>query len=135
VIFVDTNILIDLNRPHDPWRAWSEAQLDRLSGTTLLINHVVLAELAGGYDDLKSELSFLDLLDIVVVPITDEAAFLAGQAYAAYRLAGGPRQAILPDFLIGGHALSLGATLLTRDRQRFASYFPDLTLITPETEQ
>ena len=37
------------------------------------------------------------------------------------------------DVTIGAHASALGATLVTRDRQWFATYFADLSLITPET--
>ena len=70
---------------------------------------------------------------IVTLPLDERAAFRAGQAHAAYRRAGGERQAILADFLIAGHASVLDAALVTRDRQRFASYFPELRLIAPET--
>jgi predicted nucleic acid-binding protein len=61
-----------------------------------------------------------------------DAAWRGGQAYREYRKRGGDRPPLLPDFLIGGHAQALGATLLTRDPRRFRSYFPDLNLITPE---
>lgn len=44
----------------------------------------------------------------------------------------GPRR-ILADFLIGSHALLMaGAKLLTSDTRVFASYFPELRIISPE---
>jgi predicted nucleic acid-binding protein len=59
------------------------------------------------------------------------ASFLAGHAYAEYRKAGGTRQAILPDFLIGAHAAVTGRSLLTRDPNRVATYIPGVNVIAP----
>jgi Predicted nucleic acid-binding protein, contains PIN domain len=58
---------------------------------------------------------------------------LAGRVFGRYRSAGGKRESILPDFLIGAHAAVLGVPLLTRDVRRYRSYFPSLELITPDT--
>ena len=67
----------------------------------------------------------------VIEEIPLAAAFLAGHAHASYRRAGGPREAILPDFLIGAHAAVTNRPLLTRDPRRVATYIPGATLITP----
>jgi len=64
-------------------------------------------------------------------PIPREAAFLAARAHAGYRARGGSRQTILPDFLIGAHALIERCALLTRDSRRYRQAFPGLRLITP----
>ncbi len=66
--------------------------------------------------------------------MTDEAAFLAGLAFRRYKAGRGEAKMILADFLIGAHAVTLDATLLTRDRRFYVKYFPDLPLITPETD-
>lgn len=58
-------------------------------------------------------------------------SFLAGHAHANYRTAGGGRQAILPDFLIGPHAAVTGRALLTRSPKRIAAYIPGTKLIAP----
>src|SRR5690606_28187913 len=61
------------------------------------------------------------------------AAAPAGRAHLLYRARGGTRERTLPDFLIGAHATVAGHTLLTRDGARYASYFPSLRIISPET--
>jgi predicted nucleic acid-binding protein len=62
------------------------------------------------------------------------ALFLAGKVFASYRKAGGTRTGVLPDFFIGAHAAVNELPLLTRDRGRYARYFPSLSLISPEAE-
>ena len=127
--------MIDVSQGVGDWVEWAERAL--ASGRVcdkLASNHVVFAELAATYRSVDAVSGILEGFDIALLPLTREAAFRGGVAHAHYRSAGGQRGAILADFLIGGHASVLGATLLTRDRQRFATYFPELTLITPETD-
>jgi predicted nucleic acid-binding protein len=40
---------------------------------------------------------------------------------------------VLPDFLIGAHAVVRGYSILTRDPKGYRGYFPSVELITPET--
>jgi predicted nucleic acid-binding protein len=133
MIFVDSNIIIDLVEPAGKWREWSEAALLERDDP-LVTNAVVLAETAGQFAEAEAQLSFLAALQIELLDLSPEAAFQAGRAHAAYRRAGGRRDAILADFLIGAHAVALDATLLTRDRGRFATYFPTLKVRTCEQE-
>jgi predicted nucleic acid-binding protein len=133
MIFVDSNVLIDLSDRVGSWSSWSRVVL-RGYRDQLVTSVVVFAEISARFSDLESVRIFLDSLGIALIPPDDRAAFRAGLAFRAYRRAGGERKAILPDFLIAGHASALDATLLTRDRQRFASYFPELKLIAPETD-
>ncbi|WP_419808492.1 type II toxin-antitoxin system VapC family toxin [Sphingomonas sp.] len=134
MIFIDSNVLIDLIEGDGSWSGWSrrvvaDVELDM----PLAASVVVLAETSGHFKTLDDQLRYLDRVNVGVRDLTPPAARRAGRAHSAYRRAGGSRVGVLADFLIGGHAAALGATLLTRDRQRFSAYFPDLTLITPET--
>ena len=135
MIFVDTNILIDVLAADQEWKQWSRTKLLDLTaaGEILIVDTIVLSEIAGNFPDLDTAYAKLDTLDIEVVPIFDDIAFRAGQAFRQFRREHRGRSAILADFLVAGHAEAIGARLLTRDRGSFSTYFPDLTLITPES--
>ena len=134
MIFFDTNVIIDLWGEDSEAAEWSRGIYRREEGVTPFgCNLVVVAELAGQTDYYKELVDRLAAFHIEVLDLTVEAAFAAGRAFAEYRRRGGRRETILPDFLIAGHAAALQATLVTRDR-RLASYFPGLTVLTPETD-
>lgn len=134
--FLDSNIPLDLLAHASAFDDRSASQLASATAIgAVAISVVVLAECAGRCADRESQRGYLDRLGIAVQSLDAAAAFCAGVAHRAYRQAGGPRIAVLADFLIGAHAAtSPQLSLITRDRQRFAAYFPDLTLITPETD-
>jgi predicted nucleic acid-binding protein len=134
VILLDTNIIIDLlNVVETPATIWSRRIYTQLVAADALgCNHVIVAEVAAGAQRPDGLAVDLERFQIETLPLTQEAALAAGKAFATYRQRGGACQSILADFLIAGHSVTLDAALVTRDR-RLASYFPDLTLITPET--
>ena len=135
MIFVDSNVIIDVLNVDQAWCAWSLARLHDLSteGEELIINSVIVAEIASNFPSLDRLMAMMDRLDIEVAALDDESAFYAGHAFRTYRRQHRERDAILADFLIGAHAVHLGGTLLTRDASLYQRYFPDLHLITPET--
>jgi hypothetical protein len=61
-----------------------------------------------------------------------ESAFLAGKCFVKYRQQGGTKKSPLPDFYIGAHPVIMDMILLTRDVNRYRTYFPSLELIVPE---
>ena len=135
MIFVDTNVLIDLLNPDERWFAWSRDRMIALAGETdLVADTIVLAELASNFTSLDDLYAALERYDVELLSIDDRIAFVAGQAFREYRRRSKARDAMLSDFLIGAHARQLGASLLTRDVGMYRTYFPDLTLITPETQ-
>jgi predicted nucleic acid-binding protein len=58
-------------------------------------------------------------------------AVLVDTNVLAYRRRGGTRRSPLPDFFIGAHAAIAGYLLMTRDAARYRTYYPKLSLITP----
>ena len=131
-VLVDANVLIDLATDDADWADWSADALGRAGrGARLVINPIVYAEVSVAFDRIED-------LDALLPPglfhreaLPWEAAFLAGKAFLAYRRRGGTKETPLPDFYIGAHAAVRGHRLLTRDRGRFATYFPTVELIAP----
>lgn len=131
MIFVDSNIAMDVLDAASPFHAWSRDRLADFAGSAFF-NHVVVAELAGRVESETVLAQMLAALGIRIEPLDDRIAFRAGQAFKAWIRNGGRRGAMLPDLLIGAHAEIRGATVLTRDPRRFRTYFPQIELITPE---
>jgi len=133
---VDSNVLIDVLADDPHWADWSLDQLDRLGQqAALIINPLILAELSPRFEcaaDLERALAGLPLRREA---LPWDAAFLAGQAFRAYRSAPGivegRARSPLPDFYIGAHALVNNLRLLTRDAKRYRSYYPKLDIIAP----
>ncbi|KOF12378.1 DNA-binding protein [Ensifer adhaerens] len=132
MIFVDTNVLLDVVTDDLTWADWSIAQLENASlGGTLWINDIVYAELAVRYNRIEDVDAFLKQAGLELMPVPREALFLASKVFTRYRKAAGTRTGVLPDFFIGAHAAVSGLPLLTRDIGRYRTYFPTLTLIAP----
>jgi predicted nucleic acid-binding protein len=132
VPLVDTNVLLALLTNDPIWADWSVRQLDKLSlQKKLIVKPVVYAELSVGFDRTEEVDAALAQVGIELIEIPRAALFLAGKAFAKYRARRDTRTGLLPDFFIGAHAVVEGTALLTRDNQRYRSYFPTLTLITP----
>jgi predicted nucleic acid-binding protein len=129
---VDTDVLLDLVTNDPKWADWSIGQLDAaaLKGP-LAINDVVYAELSVRFATIETLDSVLDDAGIVIARTPRPALFLAGKAFQRYRSAGGLRTGVLPDFFIGAHAAVAGLALLSRDAQRYRTYFPTIELVTP----
>ena len=133
MILVDSNVLLDIFTADPDWLPWSQSALaDALLAGPVGINQLVYAEVSVAYADLAQLDAVLSRLKIQRVDLPWEAAHLAGQAFVTYRRKGGVKTAPLPDFYIGAHAQSAGLALLTRDASRYSTYFPKVTLISPQ---
>lgn len=131
-IFVDSNVLLDVLTEPGEWAEWSAAALAAAANRApLVINAIVYAEISVRFPTIEALEAALPRNLLHREPISENAAFLAGKAFLAYRRRGGTRTAPLPDFLIGAHAATAGHTLLTRDSARYRTYFPRLPLIAP----
>jgi predicted nucleic acid-binding protein len=130
--FVDSSVLLDLFTEDELWLSWSREQLTQAAQRgAIVLNAIVLAEISPRFPRIETLHSVLPSMAIVE-QIPPAAAFLAGHAHADYRRAGGTRDAVLPDFLIGAHAAVTGRPLLTRDPRRVASHIPGATLVAPD---
>jgi len=130
---VDSNVILDLVTSDARWFDWSSDSLTSAANeSTLAINPVIYAEISIGFRTIEEIEDLLPPEDFRRLDLPYEAGFLAGKAFLAYRRRGGKRTTPLPDFYIGAHAAVAGMRLLTRDPQRYRTYFPTLPLIAPE---
>ena len=126
---VDTNVLLDVLLAGAEHGDESEARLAAaVRAGPLVVNDVIAAELAPVFDTAAALWSALRDAEIELVPYPREAVFVAGQAFKRYRRHGGRRTRILPDFMIGAHAVASRARLLTRDGRFYRDAFPGLRL-------
>ena len=89
---------------------------------------MVYAELVPAFDDRATLDRVLREIGATPSPIDTAIAHEAGVRWRRYRRAGGPRERIITDFLIGAHALAAAEAFLTRDRGFYTTYFPELAL-------
>lgn len=78
----------------------------------LFLNRSMLDEALG---EISATVSLIDT----------DIAYEAGVRWREYRKAGGPRDRMITDLLIGACALARSDRFLTRDRSFFTTYFPE----------
>ncbi|OLV15370.1 type II toxin-antitoxin system VapC family toxin [Deinococcus marmoris] len=135
---IDTNVLSALLSA-EPTAQTIASTLNTLRAAgPLTIHGSVYAELLAAPGNTPGHLdAFLKRGQLGVDWATDEAVWQrTGRAHSAYarrrqKSGGGRPRRILADFLIGAHALSLGATLVTLDDTHYQSAYPGLPLVVP----
>jgi predicted nucleic acid-binding protein len=131
-ILVDSNVILDVLTEDPQWCDWSAQQLaDFANQGDLIINPIIFAEVSIGFNQPDELESALPETFFQRETLPYEAAFLEGKAFLRYRQQGGNRRSPLPDFYIGAHAAVQNLPLLTRDVNRYRTYFPSVRLITP----
>ena len=134
MLLVDTNVLVDVLENDPQWADWSIAQLRAQSKIhKLAINPIIYAELSLTFSSAEALDQTLDDLGLTLLEIPRPALFLAGKAFVKYRRQGGTKNNVLGDFFIGAHAAVSSYPLLTRDTRRYATYYPTVVLVAPQT--
>jgi predicted nucleic acid-binding protein len=151
---VDTNVLFDLLIPLAPRGEMSERALtDAARAGALVVSEPVYSELAAFFPGREQLEQFLNDTRIRFDPSGSPTLYEAGRAWRQYRErrpAGlicsrcgqsqtarcehcdnviAVRQHVVADFIIGAHGLRQADRLLTHDRGYYATYFPDLTIL------
>ena len=132
-MLVDTNILIDVVNDDPRWADWSIHQLRVQSKIHVLsINPIIYSELSSAFSKIEDLDDVLQTMGLKFVQIPKPALFLAAKAFLMYRKKGGTKYRVLGDFFVGAHAAVSRLPVLTRDTQRYQTYFPSVELVSPK---
>jgi predicted nucleic acid-binding protein len=133
VTAVDTNVILDFltGTPSETAMGAAALKVAKLAGT-ISVSILVYAEVASNFSSRTRADDFFQEINCKVESIDESTAFLAAQFFAQYKLRGGARERILPDFLIAAHAQLRADRILTRDKRFFRDNFPKLKAVSPE---
>ncbi len=129
---VDTSVLLDVFGADPQFGPASAAALrDCLEAGRAIACEVVWAETSASFATAAEADSALRVLRVDFSALDAPTALAAGVSWRAYRRAGGSRERVIADFLIGAHALACADQLLTRDRGFYRRYFKGLRVLDP----
>lgn len=129
---VDSSVLLDILLDDPAHRAASFAALrEARARGPLILCPVVWAEVRAALEVPNRISTLLGTAGIAFDPFDEQCADLAGDIWQAYRRRGGKRTVIIPDFLVGAHAMVRAGQLLARDRGFLREYFRGLKVIDP----
>lgn len=131
IVAVDSSVLLAIFLDQARADRWMEALVRARREGRLTVCEVVYAEIAPAFRSKETLDDAVHALGIELDPMGAQAAWLAGQTFKTYRDAGGPRQHLIPDFLIAAHASIQADSLAAMDRGYLRRYFPDLSLAGP----
>jgi predicted nucleic acid-binding protein len=128
---VDTSVLIAVAKGEADAVVWANLLAAARGAGDLVICDVVAAEYFALLLDDQKFAGTLSGLGIDFSPTSMDASRLAGRIFRTYRRRGGPREHLLPDFLIGAHALQQADRIAAIDRGYLRRYFPRLKVLHP----
>ena len=131
IVAIDTSVLLAIFNAEPGAGDWLDVLIGARRAGRLVASDIVYAELAPAFSSRIALDAALAKLGVNFDPIREEAAWLAGTTFKAYRKAGGPRRQLIPDFLVAAHAKLQADKLAAIDRGYIRTYFPDLVLLEP----
>lgn len=129
---VDTSVLLDILAP-DPVFGLASGNAIRASmgEGSLVACEIVWAELVAHFASPAATREAMARLELEFSAVTEESALEAGRLWKEHRKRVGSRSRLVPDFLIGAHALHQADRLLSRDRGFYRAYFKRLSVFDP----
>lgn len=128
---LDASVLLTVFNQEAGADEWMEVLIQARRQGLLVLCEIVYAEVAPAFESQAELSKALTALGARLDPIGAEAAWLAGQTFKQYRAEGGPREHLIPDFLIAAHAKVQADRLAAKDRGYLRRYFPELAVLRP----
>jgi len=128
---LDASALLTIFNQEPGAEDWMEALIQARRQGPLVLCEIVYAEMTPAFESRTELDKVLADLGADLDPIGADAAWLAGQTFKRYRAEGGPREHLIPDFLIAAHAKVQAGRLAAKDRGYLRRYFPDLAVLMP----
>jgi predicted nucleic acid-binding protein len=97
---VDSSVLLGIFNDEPSAHAWVKCLIDARREGQLVVCDAAYAELALAFATETDLQGALGKLGVAFEAITPASAWKAGISFRAYRDAGGPRERLIPDFLI-----------------------------------
>lgn len=128
---VDSSALISIIAGEADATDWVRILAQARAEGALVCCEVVYAEVGAGLSSQQELDRILSALGIQFDAVQSAAAWHAGEIFRQYRQQGGPRDHLIPDFLVGAHAQTQADRLAAKDRGYLRRYFPSLVLLQP----
>jgi predicted nucleic acid-binding protein len=131
MIAVDSSVLIDILNDSPRAEVSELALRGALEKGPVVMCDVVVAEVCSAFLQSDEVLQTIESLGVQFSPLKQSAAARAGEMQKRYRDRKGKYPRVLPDFLVGAHALLQCEALITHDAEFVRDYFKGLKVIVP----
>ena len=128
---LDSSVLHAIFNGEPDGAPWIRVLVQARREGQLVVCDVVYAELSPAFVTQAELQEALRKLGVSFESISPAAAWHAGMSFRAYRDAGGPRDHLIPDFLVAAHAKVQADRLAAMDRGYLRRYFSELPLLHP----
>jgi predicted nucleic acid-binding protein len=131
---VDSSVILDVLLPDPAFGPRSAAVLrSAIDSGAVVACEIVWAEVRAACPNEEIFRRALEKLQIQFDAAGRETSEMAGSIWKQYRTnaKGSSRQHLIPDFIVGSHAIVQADVLLSRDRGFYRRYFPKLKLLDP----